>query len=416
MRQSRLKKLTVSALTICMLGSLGGWERGEDELRAALAPALAPVGSAARLYFATQCSRDNEDTFAPFPRLTLAPANAQAPSLDAVRTIFRYEREAAVEDRAGIIKITLGVVPTDLLSTRIARLTLASEARWTPSDAIDTIQNAPEVQTAMRRLNVRFPGGLRIIDIISGPTGDNRYPHLPSSLENVTMDQALDAVAKTFRDLVIYGVCTRPNGQSVFWISETPLTECPSHFQVYSCFDPPGSEHLPGPIELSPDPLHSPHEPQGYAAGDQSSGQPIHARAELDEDGATLPALLVAASTTLLSLDDGQLHIAVPTSVRVQQSKVNWETLEYDLYELSEKDSFLQIVAGGGAYNLHGYTRMCLNGRQAWKIENADSGMVVAGEPGFNAVDVYWAKLSGARLTEAQNIVSSLKIDWGAKC
>lgn len=380
-RHSLFKKLGVTALAICMLGSLGGWERGEDELRAALAPALAPVGSAARLYFATQCSRDNENTFAPFPRLTLAPANAQATSLDAVRAIFRYEREAAVEDRAGIIKITLGVVPTDLLSTRIARLTLASQARWTPYNAIDTIQNAPEVQTAMRRLNIRFPGGLRIVDIISGPTGDNRYPHLPSSLENVTMDQALDAVAKTFRGLVIYGVCMRPNGQSVFWISETPLTECPSHFQVYSCFDPPGSEHLPGPIELSPDPSQSPQVPPGYAAGDRGGGQPIHAQTQQSEGTPMLSTRLPVASTTLLSLDDGELHLAVPTSVRVQQS----------------------VPTDSGR-------------RRAWKIENADSGMVALGEPGFNAVAVYWATLSRTRLTEAQNIVSTLTLDWGAKC
>lgn len=61
-----------------------------------------------------------------------------------------------------------------------------------------------------------------------------------------------------------------------------------------------------------------------------------------------LPALLLAASTTLLSLDDGELHLVVPTSVRVQQSKVNWETIEYDLYDQNGKESFLQIVAGAG--------------------------------------------------------------------
>lgn len=262
-RESLFKKLGVSALVICMLGSLGGWETGEDELRAALAPMLVPVGSAARLYFATQCSRDNEGTFAPFPGLALAPATANATSLDAVRAILRNERGATVEDRSGIMKITLGIVPTDLLNTRIARLPFASEARWTPYSAIETIRNAPEVQTAMQRLNIRFLGGNGVVDIILGPSGDDRYPHLPSSLKNLTMDQALDAVAKTFRDLVVYGVCTRPNGQAIFWIDETPLTACPSHLQVYSCFDPPGSKHLPGPIELSPDPSRSPRQPRG---------------------------------------------------------------------------------------------------------------------------------------------------------
>jgi hypothetical protein len=246
-----------------MLGTLGGWEREGDELRAALAPALAPAGSAARLYFGTQCSRDNEDTFVPFPRLMLAAASAHATPVEEVQAIFRYERAATVEDRYGIMRITLGVVPTDLLNTRIARLTFASEARWTPYSAIETIRDAPEVKSAMQRLKMRLPGGNGIVDIISGPIGDDRYPHLPSSLENLTMDQALDAVAKTFRELIVYGVCMRPNGQAVFWIDETPLTKCPSHFQVYSCFDPPGSEHLPGPIEVSPDPSLSPPASRG---------------------------------------------------------------------------------------------------------------------------------------------------------
>jgi len=264
MRQCLFKKLGVSALAVCMLGSLGGWQREQDELRDALAPALTLAGSAARLYFGTHCSSGNQGTFAAFPRLTLAAPPSHATPLEAVRAMLRNEREAAVvQDRSGLIKITLGVLPTALLSTRIARLTFMPDARWNPYPAIEAIQNAPEVQTAMRRLNVQFPGGLRIIDIILGPIGDNRYPHLPSSLENVTMDQALDAVAKTFRDLVVYGECTRPSGAAVFWIDETPLTECPSHFQVYSCFDPPGSERLRGPI-VSPDPSVSPGQATGF--------------------------------------------------------------------------------------------------------------------------------------------------------
>lgn len=129
-----------------------------------------------------------------------------------------------------------------------------------------------------------------------------------------------------------------------------------------------------------------------------------------------LTLLVLAASTTLLSLDGGQLHLAVPASVRVRQTKVNWETVEYDLYEKDNKLPMLRILDGGGAYDLHGFAQICLNGRRAWRTESANSGTLVVGEPGVNAVAAHWSKLSGERLSEAKGIVSSLRIDYGPKC
>ena len=129
-----------------------------------------------------------------------------------------------------------------------------------------------------------------------------------------------------------------------------------------------------------------------------------------------LPALLLASSTTLLSLDSGQLHLAIPASVRARQHKVNWETVAYDLYDANNKVPLLEIIDGGGAYDLHGFAQICLNGRRAWRKETVDSGTVVVGEPGSNAVAVYWSKLSGERLNAAKSIVSSLRIDYGPKC
>ena len=130
-----------------------------------------------------------------------------------------------------------------------------------------------------------------------------------------------------------------------------------------------------------------------------------------------LPSLvLVAASTTLLSLDSGRLHLEVPSTVHLRQSNVNFETSAYFLYEGDDKEPLLVIIDGGGAYDLHSFARLCLNGRRAWKSEGADSGTVVVGEPGFSAVAASWAKLSGGRLTEAKAIASSLRINWGPKC
>ena len=119
-----------------------------------------------------------------------------------------------------------------------------------------------------------------------------------------------------------------------------------------------------------------------------------------------LPLLVLAVSATLLSLDSGQLHLTVPASVRVQRHKVNFETDEYELYEENDKTPLLLIVDGGGAYDLRGFTKICLNGRRAWRTESVDSGTLVVGQPGVNAVSAYWSKLSGERLSEAKGILS----------
>lgn len=125
---------------------------------------------------------------------------------------------------------------------------------------------------------------------------------------------------------------------------------------------------------------------------------------------------VLAVSTTSLSFDEGHFSMSVPSTVQVKQQKVNFETAEYDLYEPGDTTSFLQIVDGGGAYDLLAFKDACLNGRQAWRDEDSDSGTVVVGEPGVNAVAAYWVHLSGQRLDEAKAIVSSIRIDWGHTC
>ena len=261
--QSLFRKLSVGALAICMLGSLGGGQREEDRLRDSLAPALTLTGSAGRLYFVTQCSMSRsfgrDEPYPRFPELTLAPNTDHATALAAVREMLRNERDAAVtEDRSGMIRIMIGEVPAALLSTRIARLTFEPDARWNAVVAILAIENVSEVTAAMRRLNLDIPQP-RVIDwILVGP-GNNRFPHLPVTLDNVTMDQALDAVARSFKQLIIYGECMQANGQGIISIYFTPLTECDSHLQGDPCFVPEAKMGWPTPLELSPDPSTSPN-------------------------------------------------------------------------------------------------------------------------------------------------------------
>ena len=38
-------------------------------------------------------------------------------------------------------------------------------------------------------------------------------------MQNLTIDEMLDAVARTFNGIVAYGVCTQPDGKSFFRLS-----------------------------------------------------------------------------------------------------------------------------------------------------------------------------------------------------
>jgi hypothetical protein len=57
----------------------------------------------------------------------------------------------------------------------------------------------------MQDLKIRIPPRPFSIGIAQPADG---FPHLPAVITNVTMDQALDIVAKTFKGIVLYKFCT----------------------------------------------------------------------------------------------------------------------------------------------------------------------------------------------------------------
>jgi hypothetical protein len=127
-------------------------------------------------------------------------------------------------------------------------------------------------------------------------------------------------------------------------------------------------------------------------------------------------ALLLAAAFITLSLNDGDLILIVPASVHVKQQTVNWETSAYDLYDGSDSSPLLEIVNGGGAYDLSAFAKTCLNGKTAWTADSGESGTVVVGDPGGHAVAAHWRNLTGDRLREAHAIISSMRLGFGAEC
>lgn len=183
--------------------------------------AQVPVGKAVRVYFNGTCdARDH----VLFPKINIQPPVNGETGLGAIRHIFRNDRKVTVtEDRSGMIRIRIGDISAAILNTRLSLLRLSQDARYNPNGpdgAIDAVLGAASVKTAMDRFRVRQMSSFFII-IWQQPMSS--LPHLPSSMKNVTVDQALDSIARTFRGNVMYGECTKPDGSGLIDITFQPL-------------------------------------------------------------------------------------------------------------------------------------------------------------------------------------------------
>lgn len=183
-----------------------------------LRPVLASAGRGARLYYAARCSAEKDNLGQPrflFPSVNLEPAPQGVTGIAAVQQIFRDDPNVTVtQSRSGIFRIIIGTVSTAVLQTKIRTLTLDLAAQYTPLSAVLlTIPNAPEVVAAERSLNEERINGFFDI-IVAGPAPG--ASHLPRMMHDVTLDEALDSVARTFNGIVVYGVCTQSNGKSWF--------------------------------------------------------------------------------------------------------------------------------------------------------------------------------------------------------
>ena len=169
-------------------------------------PALRSTNKVGRIYYEASCPPSDLEFPLPFPRVDVLPPLTGATDVDVVRSIFRQTKESWFVEKDGIIQIRLGKTPSAILRTRIHRLNLNPIAQFNPSGVIDAIANSPEVRSAMAELHVDVPQ--RIYSMILTPPAEG-LPHLPPEISNVTMDQALDMVARTWSGVVLYGACTR---------------------------------------------------------------------------------------------------------------------------------------------------------------------------------------------------------------
>ncbi len=173
-------------------------------------PILKHVGGAARVNYAGTCRGDELY----LPSVSAQPAPPEAEGISAAQQIFRNDPQVTVaQDDSGILKITIGRVSTTVLQTTIPSLTLSPSAQYTPRDAVYTI--AMTANNYAKEHGLNFGIAATVLDVIErGPS--NGAPHLPALMQNVTVGEALDSLARTFKGVVLYGTCTLPSGKELF--------------------------------------------------------------------------------------------------------------------------------------------------------------------------------------------------------
>jgi hypothetical protein len=196
-------------------------ERYEETLLGHLRPALLAAKKACRLYYVVTCKDPDHDFPVPFPDVrTQAPLNDR-PGLEAVREIFKYDERVRVsEDRNGMIKVRVGDVPPAILQAKIPLLKLSPLQQYNPISAVYALTEAKPVQAAMRKLGLKEAASVFSIatNLPAKPA-----PHLPAVIKDVSLDQLLDRVARTFGVIVIFGQCTDSTGAGFIRIDTVDL-------------------------------------------------------------------------------------------------------------------------------------------------------------------------------------------------
>lgn len=189
------------------------WQTGDRNQDAALKylrPALFSANKSGRFYYFTACDGPR----LPFPRISVQPFPKNKKGLEAVRHIFKPDQAVTVTELGDdIIRVNVGKAPNPILQTKIRLLRLNPREQYTSDLAVLAINNTNEVKAAAATLGLQRPivvSSIRIMEPMKG------LPHLPASMKDVTMDQALDAVAKTFGVIVVFGECAARTGNHLY--------------------------------------------------------------------------------------------------------------------------------------------------------------------------------------------------------
>ena len=196
---------------------------------------------AVELYYVTNCSASRDtvrDEPIPFPFVKVQPVPEGSTGITAIRKIFRNANNVQVTQLpTGTVRITIGKVPTRILDTKISALKLDKFGRYNPINAIRALIVTKQMEAAMGALK------LNPVDSLASTVTDAQpdLPHFPPLINNMTVEQILDRMAKLWDGPVMNGICgsvTEPNGERLFFIDSAQDVMPKGYWRKHRLFRP----------------------------------------------------------------------------------------------------------------------------------------------------------------------------------
>lgn len=201
----------VLAVIVCAICSISATSCFAEEMQVEMSgfvahvqPILQASSNGGRVYYQGVCQGSGMSEEMRLPAIYLREVPRGKTGIEAVRSML--PTDAVVEQRPGVISMQIAPVPAQLLNTNISNLKFTERERFNDTLAVIAIVENSDVQANMRQMGFNVP--TQDISILPASPRSG-LPHLPASLSNVTMDQALDLVAKTFGNIVFFGVCEK---------------------------------------------------------------------------------------------------------------------------------------------------------------------------------------------------------------
>jgi hypothetical protein len=196
--------------------------RNQDRLARELRPMLKASGGAGRLYVRSKCLGQSGNLLF-FPRIDIKFGSNRKTGIAGIQGLLDNNKEVKIAERQpGLAGIWIGTVSNDLLSTRIHLIEFGPRQRYNYYDAIEAIVGAKEIQEKMRDLQMDELTSFASYPILDP---DPRLRCLPESMTNLTMDEALDQVARAFGGLVIYKECSGEKPMRIFSVDFEAIAE-----------------------------------------------------------------------------------------------------------------------------------------------------------------------------------------------
>jgi len=156
------------------------------------------------LVYSGEC-RWGDDYSMPLPSLPMESSTDGLKGVASIRALLlRAEQRVSIIETADVVEIRLGHPLETIFNTKISELRLDPFAQYNPALAINAVENSDDVKTALAHAKLHMPA--RTFNLfVTSP--NQRLPHLPPNLRNVTVGYVLGIIAKQFRGAVLYGTC-----------------------------------------------------------------------------------------------------------------------------------------------------------------------------------------------------------------